>query len=57
MPDNASYFHAAYAVAAGAYAIYAVVLWRRAAALRARRATLEGAVRADTARAASTAAR
>ena len=34
MPDNASYMHAAYAVAATAYALYAISLWRRRRALR-----------------------
>ncbi len=32
MPDNAGYYHLAYAVAAGIYAIYAVTLvmrWKR----------------------------
>jgi hypothetical protein len=34
MPDNAGYMHAAYAVAATAYALYALSLWRRRRALR-----------------------
>ncbi|MFL5575916.1 MAG: hypothetical protein ACJ79S_08120 [Gemmatimonadaceae bacterium] len=35
MPDNAGYMHAAYAVAATAYALYSLSLWRRRRALRA----------------------
>ena len=34
MPDNAGYMHAAYAVAATAYALYGLSLWRRRRALR-----------------------
>ena len=34
MPDNAGYMHAAYAVAAAAYALYGLSLWRRRRAVR-----------------------
>jgi hypothetical protein len=34
MPDNASYFHAAYAVAIAVYGLYAFSLWRRRAKVR-----------------------
>lgn len=34
MPDNAGYMHAAYAVAATAYTLYALSLWRRRRAVR-----------------------
>lgn len=34
MPDNAGYMHAAYAVAASAYLLYALGLWRRRRAVR-----------------------
>jgi hypothetical protein len=34
MPDNASYMHAAYAVAVTAYSLYALSLWRRRRAVR-----------------------
>jgi hypothetical protein len=34
MPDNAGFMHAAYAVAATAYALYALSLWRRRRAVR-----------------------
>ena len=34
MPDNAGYMHAAYAVAAAAYALYGLSLWRRLRAAR-----------------------
>ena len=34
MPDNAGYMHAAYAVSAAAYALYALGLWRRRRAVR-----------------------
>jgi len=39
MPDNAGYMHAAYAVAATAYVLYALSLWRRRRALRAEEET------------------
>ena len=35
-PDNAGYYHAAYAAALGIYALYAVSIWRRRRALRER---------------------
>ena len=35
MPDNASFYHAAYAVAIVVYAGYTVALWRRRARVRA----------------------
>ena len=35
MPDNASYYHAAYAIIVAVYGIYAVSLWRRRARVRA----------------------
>ena len=49
MPENASYMHAAYAVAASAYTLYALSLWRRRRALRdrARRAMTGGAARSN----------
>ena len=34
MPDNAFWYHAAYAVAITVYALYTVVLWRRRARVR-----------------------
>ena len=34
MPDNASWYHAAYAVALTVYALYAITLWRRRARVR-----------------------
>jgi hypothetical protein len=34
MPDNAGFMHAAYAVAATAYSLYALSLWRRRRAVR-----------------------
>lgn len=34
MPDNAGYMHAAYAVTAVAYLLYALSLWRRRRAAR-----------------------
>ena len=36
-PENAGYYHAAYIAATAIYALYAVSLWRRWAALRERR--------------------
>ena len=33
MPENASYMHAAYAVAVTTYALYAISLWRRRRAI------------------------
>ena len=33
-PDNASYYHAAYALAIVVYAVYTVALWRRRARVR-----------------------
>ena len=38
MPQNAGYYHAAYAVAASIYSLYALSLWRRRRGVRARRA-------------------
>ena len=43
MPDNSSYYHAAYAVALTVYALYTVTLWRRRARVRAELAQLEAA--------------
>jgi hypothetical protein len=34
MPDNASYYHAAYGIAIAVYAVYAVTLLRRRARVR-----------------------
>jgi heme exporter protein D len=34
-PDNAGYYHAAYAAAVAIYALYAMSLWRRRARVRA----------------------
>jgi hypothetical protein len=39
MPDNAAYFHAAYAVTVVFYAAYGLTLWLRRRALRRRRGT------------------
>lgn len=43
MPDNAGYYHAAYVAAAVIYALYALSLWRRRRALRARGDAAAGA--------------
>ncbi|MGI9076357.1 MAG: hypothetical protein ACR2G6_03370 [Gemmatimonadaceae bacterium] len=36
MPDNAAYYHAAYALAATIYAVYAASIWWRARRVRER---------------------
>jgi heme exporter protein D len=36
MPDNASYYHAAYAISVVVYAVYALSVWRRRRSLRRR---------------------
>lgn len=50
MPENAGYMHAAYAVAASAYVLYALSLWRRRRALRERAGRLRDSVAADRTR-------
>jgi hypothetical protein len=45
MPDNASYFHAAYVVSVAAYALYALSVWRRRRALDQRARDAEGGAR------------
>ena len=37
MPENAGYYHAAYAAAAAIYTLYALSIWWRMRALRGRR--------------------
>ena len=50
MPENAGYMHAAYAVAATAYVLYALSLWRRRRALRDRAGRLRDTAAADRTR-------
>jgi heme A synthase len=48
MPDNASFMHAAYAVAVTAYTLYGLSLWRRRRAVR--RELERSATRSESAR-------